>query len=285
MNIIELESKKFVKIQPLFKNLNHLKFTFESVLAQNTPMRIWIDNIDLPKNCFMWDNSHCYYFVGNAKNSEFNLQIADLFHNRIIPEAISENNEIYKIEYSTTDWVPFLEQILEGINPISRSRKFFVLDELLVKDWRELLSDNLTISKIDENLLKSNMKNVDTIIDEIKECWPSIDKFLDKGFGFCAIVHLKTNYNEVQGWCTGEYFSKKKCGIGIETFENYQNKGVATAMASAFVEYALSMNIKLHWDAFSNNYASTRVAEKIGFRLIEEYEVFFGSYTEKNKQS
>ena len=50
-------------------------------------------------------------------------------------------------------------------------------------------------------------------------------------------------------------------------------------MASAFVEYSLSVNIQPHWDASANNEASIRVAKKVGFEKIQDYSVFFGEFT------
>ena len=50
-------------------------------------------------------------------------------------------------------------------------------------------------------------------------------------------------------------------------------------MASAFIEYCLSVNIQPHWDASANNEASIRVAKKVGFNQIQEYSVFLGAFT------
>ena len=50
-------------------------------------------------------------------------------------------------------------------------------------------------------------------------------------------------------------------------------------MASAFVEDCLALNIIPHWDSFSDNYASIRVAEKVGFEKNEIFDIYFGNFS------
>jgi len=278
MNLVELEPNQFEKIRSLFHKLQHLTFTLDAVIARNTLMRIWVDSKDDPKSCFMWDKMHCYYFVGQAENENFNKQISKLFDQTIIPQAIRNKSDLYKVESSSKEWEPFLEKLLKKYLPVKRSRVFLTLEEFIPKNMAKFLQKAFEIREIDQKLLESEIANIQSIVDEINVCWDSIESFLKIGFGFCLIVHLDNSKKEIQGWCTGEYFSSKKCGIGIETFSGYRKKGYATAMASAFVEHCLKTNIKPYWDSYSNNYASIRVAEKIGFKKIEDYHVYFGSF-------
>ncbi|MHA2073767.1 MAG: GNAT family N-acetyltransferase [Candidatus Hodarchaeales archaeon] len=274
----ELELSQFDYVQHLFHGLSHLTFTLDAAITGNSPMRIWVNNVDLPTSCFMWDRSHCYYFIGDAKNDDFNKEMIKLFEYTIIPFLISKKLDVYKLEYSSKEWEPFLDLLLEDKLPIKRARVFYTLNSFLTKEWRNSLPEHFEIRKIDEDLLNSRIGNIESIIDEINECWDSVNTFLKNGFGFCLVVHLLNGKKEIQGWCTGEYFSAKKCGIGIETFREYRKKGVATAMTSAFIEQCLTSNIQPHWDAFANNHASINVARKTGFVKIEDYDVYFGSF-------
>ena len=278
MNLVELEPNQFEKIRSLFHKLQHLTFTLDAAIAKNTPMRIWVDNKDDPKSCFMWDKTHCYYFVGQAENDDFNKNLCKLFDQTVIPQAILNKSDLYKVEYSSKEWEPFLEELLKKYLPVKKSRVFLALEGYSSKKITKLPSKAFEIRKINQKLLESEIANLQSIVDEINECWDSIESFLQIGFGFCLIVHLDNDKKEIQGWCTGEYFSSKKCGIGIETFSGYRKKGYATAMASAFVEHCLKVNIKPYWDSYANNYASIRVAEKIGLKKIEDYHVYFGSF-------
>ncbi len=277
MQITELKFDDFHKIRSLFTRSKHLKFTIGAVIAGNSPMSVWVDNEETPKSAFLWDHSHCYYFGGDAGNRDFCDAVENMLNNIIIPKVINVNREVFKIEYSPKEWELILKEILRDKFPFKISRKFFSLATPLIPHWRDLLPSDFDIKRIDRNLLESDTKNVERIIDEITECWYSVDDFLTKGFGFC-LIYNREERKEVQGWCTGEYFSEGKCGIGIETFQGYRKRGLATVMASTFVEHCLSVNIHPHWDASADNHASIRVAEKVGFRQIQDYSVLFGAF-------
>lgn len=267
----------FDEIRSLFSCSDHLRFTIDAVIAGNSPGRIWVDNHNKPTVALLWDTYHCYYLGGTANNDQFNVDLKELLFDEIIPVVIEKNREIYKVEYSYKEWEPILEKILETKFPVKVARKFFILDTLLTRQWKEILPSNFKVRKIDKNLFESDIRYIERIRDEINECWYSVDDFLARGFGFCLIYSSK-EMEEVQGWCTGEYFSEGKCGIGIETFQGYRRRGFATAMASAFVEHSLSINIQPYWDASADNHASVRVAEKVGFKQIQDYYVLFGTF-------
>lgn len=103
--------------------------------------------------------------------------------------------------------------------------------------------------------------------------------FRRAGFGFCA-----HDAGTIMCWCTAEYVSEGRCGIGIETVPAYQGRGFAALTASAFVEHCAGLGVVSHWDSWSGNLASVAVAEKLGFRKIETYHVFVGSFGEAPPQ-
>ncbi len=279
MQITELEFDDFHEIRFLFTSSKHLRFTIEAAIAGNSPMRIWVDKKNMPTSAFLWDKAHCYYLGGDAGNRNFCDGIENILKFTLIPNAISINREIFKIEYSSKEWEPILRKILGDITFFKMSRKFFELYTRLIPQWRDLLPSGFVIKRIDKNLINSDVKNKQTIINEINECWNSVDDFLSKGFGFYVAYSNENGEEEVQGWCTGEYFSEGKCGIGIEIFQDYQKRGLGTLIASAFVEYSLSVGIDPHWDSSANNKPSVSVAKKTGFKLIQDYDVLFGTFS------
>ena len=93
------------------------------------------------------------------------------------------------------------------------------------------------------------------------------------GFGFCAM-----DGETIAGWCTAEYVSEGQCGIGIETIEAYQGRGVATALAGAFVDQCGERGITAHWDSWAANTPSVKVAARVGFTRVEEYAVYLGRW-------
>ncbi len=94
-----------------------------------------------------------------------------------------------------------------------------------------------------------------------------------KGFGTVAVIDMR-----IICWCTAEYVSKSKCGIGIEVIDEFQNKGIATATAAHFLEHCLNQDIVAHWECDKDNIGSVRVAEKVGFEKTEETVFWSGQF-------
>jgi RimJ/RimL family protein N-acetyltransferase len=117
-----------------------------------------------------------------------------------------------------------------------------------------------------------NLKNIEGLKNELNHMWGDVDKFFEFGFGVCALFN-----DSLAGWCLGEYFSSykniKHFGIGIETYSEFQRKGIAFAMASLLVELGLEKNYDIYWDSYSTNIASIKTARKVGFELEMEYEI------------
>ena len=103
--------------------------------------------------------------------------------------------------------------------------------------------------------------------------WPSFETFLDRGFGFTML-----DGTSVVCWCTAEYVSEGKCGIGIETIEAYQRRGIATVVTGEFVRHALASGVNPHWDCWASNTPSVRVAEKMGFADMHDYKIAIGTF-------
>jgi hypothetical protein len=144
------------------------------------------------------------------------------------------------------------------------------LESLRVPDWRERIPEGFSIKQIDQILLhRTELTHLDQLLGEIHQMWLSVNRFLQQGFGFCALKEDR----EIACWCTGEYAAGDQIGIGIETIEAYQRNNLATLTASAFAEHCLENNIQAHWDCWVRNIASVRVAEKVGFREVLEYKV------------
>lgn len=125
------------------------------------------------------------------------------------------------------------------------------------------------IKPINDEILKdNNLVNHKLLKEEIEGMWGSIDSFIKNGFGYCAL-----NGKRLISWCTAELVSKNNCGVGIETIEDAQKKGVGTALAANFIKECAERNIIPHWDSWITNFPSVKIAEKVGFNKIEEYEV------------
>ncbi len=119
------------------------------------------------------------------------------------------------------------------------------------------------------------LRHFSALLDEVTSMWGSDQAFLARGFGFCA--HDGTT---IASWCTAEYVSPGRCGIGIETVQPFQGRGLATAVGAAFLRTCGSRSMVAHWDAWIDNVPSIAVAEKLGFSLLTSYAVGVTTFAE-----
>jgi GNAT superfamily N-acetyltransferase len=123
---------------------------------------------------------------------------------------------------------------------------------------------------VSEGLLKrEDLANIDRLIEEMKSETPSVEHFLEHCFGFCI-----EQSNTLVGWCLSEYNGRKRCEIGIETMEEFQRRGIGTAVTEALLMEASKRGYsEVGWHSFANNQASIATAKKVGFKKINEYVV------------
>ena len=267
----ELSPDNYEKICPLFKEV-HLNFIMQSVVKGNQPARIWVDSCENPQTAFVWDKAHCYYFAGFEQNQNFNKAVEKLITETIAPDAV-KNGYTYLKVLCTKGWEDKIHRIL-GRPFVKRDRHMYTFNQSDV-NWKSKIPPSSIIEYITEEFLKANRKNTEYVAEEIESMWNSLDDFFANGFGFCSVYH-----DEIVCWCTAEYVSDTMCGIGIETVRKYQNQGYATVTTSAFVEHCISMNITPHWDCWSDNIPSVKVAEKVGFTNLLQYTAYSGSFND-----
>lgn len=258
------------KILPLFPQ-PHLSLVMEAIAAGNSPGIIWVDDDDHPQSAFIWDKAHCYYCGGDGSNEVFSDSIKKVL-GRIVPEALNKKYDLFKVYYTSDTWKEEILTLFEKWKPEFRGRTFFALES--VNRINNVSIPDYHLHRIDDSLLKSTLRNLEYILEEIESCWNSLSQFLSHGFGFCL-----SHDDEIIAWCTAEYVSRTHCGIGIETLGSYQNKGCATILASSFVDHCQNRGMCPHWDSWTTNLSSMRVAEKVGFKKTVEYSVAFGSFS------
>ena len=95
--------------------------------------------------------------------------------------------------------------------------------------------------------------------------WDSDEQFLKNGAGFCAMCG-----ETPAAWAFSAAVSDTQNDIGVETLESYRGKGLAAAVAGKMAEYVLSIGKKPVWACHSENIASRKTAEKIGFEKVGE---------------
>ncbi|MCA9978431.1 MAG: GNAT family N-acetyltransferase, partial [Anaerolineales bacterium] len=165
---------------------------------------------------------------------------------------------------------PLFSALFSGKQLIRRQRQYFELDARQFSS-EPILPDGYHLLPVDADLLaQTHLQNMDWLKEEMVSERPSLDDFLAKSFGVCAI-----HADKIVGWCLSEYNCGPRCEIGIATDEAHQRKGLATAMATAVIQHALSQGIhQIGWLCWADNTPSSATARKLGFQLIAEMPAF-----------
>jgi RimJ/RimL family protein N-acetyltransferase len=193
----------------------------------------------------------------------------------VIPELRLKHRTYFRLRTTSEAWTSQLFSIFAKAELKPGRYMFYSFEDQIKPRWKDKIPAGFKLKLINADfLLNSPYENIKFVIAEIRQMWPSVDHFIEYGFGFSLVTNGK-----VVSWCTSEYMSKDKCGIGIETLREYRNKGLATVAASAFVEHSLQRDIKPHWECDVENVASRRVAEKVGFVKELDYLVYYGRFS------
>ena len=272
--ISKISSNEYKNIKPFFTG-PEFDLLLSAVQEGNSPAQIWTDDRYNPRSAFLWDKANnVFYLSGDENNREFNNDLTEILGRKVIPELRLKHGMHFRLRATSEAWTSQLSSIFIKADLKPGRYMFFSLKSLAKLNLAAKMPAGFKLEMIDEDFLfSSGYDNIEFVIGEVRQMWPSIDRFIDHGFGFSLVTSGK-----VVSWCTSEYVSKDRCGIGIETLREYQNRGLATIAASAFVEHSLQRGIKPHWECDVENLVSRRVAEKIGFMKELDYPIHFGRF-------
>ncbi|MCX6344108.1 MAG: GNAT family N-acetyltransferase [Armatimonadetes bacterium] len=272
--ISKVDPADYGSIRHFFDEL-YQSLPIEAIIAGNSKATIWIDNASSPRATFVWDRAHCYYFGGDGTNNEFNNELRSLLAEFVIPDSITRGRRVFKLYYTNEGWESVLPTVFVASTLTKRARQFYALPDCEFQEISRCVSEDVRVEQVSNSILhNTKIGNVGCMCEEILSSWQTIEEFLNIGFGYCVVQE-----NDIVCWCLAEYVSGRKCGIGIETVQPYEKRGFATLAATAFISHCLSHGIAPHWDSWADNIGSIRVAEKVGFRKVLDYSVYYGQFT------
>ena len=247
-----------------------------SVVEGNTEAQLWYAS--QPDNnivCLLWDKgNNVFYLSGQLVLSETIKDLASLINTHVKEKAIKEGLSYFKVKTLSSSLENSITDIFQN-SPLHKTNKlFYTLWAKRLKTIPNPKLEGIQYHSIDAHFLEEGrFENNHYVKSEIEWMWPSLERFLEKGFGTAAVIDARTIC-----WCTAEYVSKSQCGIGIEVIDEFQNKGIATATAAHFLEHCINQNIVAHWECDKDNIGSIRVAEKVGFEKTEETVFWSGQF-------
>jgi GNAT superfamily N-acetyltransferase len=261
VDLTQLDERGLHQVAGLF-TAPHQGYIVRSALAGNTRLRAWSDG----RAALAWDGSHGISLGGDPHSPAFLAALPGLLA-ELRAEAEAAGLRWFKFTPSHDAWLPVLEATLSGAARAGRT--------LLRRDPGQEgpVGDppaSYQCWPITADLLERDTSGSRAMREEVASMWGEPAAFLERGFGYAALAD-----DEVVGWCTVEYLSEGACGIGIETVEAHQRRGVATALARLTGAECARRGLTAHWDSWTRNTPSVRSGLKAGFRPVCEYTVLF----------
>ena len=247
-----------------------------SVVEGNTEAQLWYT--PQPDNnavCFLWDKgNNVFYLSGQLVLPETIKGLASHINTYVKEKAFKERLSFFNVKTLSSSLENSITDIFQHISLHKINKVFYTFRAQKVKSIPNPRLEGIQYHPINADFLEEGQfENNHYVKSEIEWMWPSLERFREKGFGTAAVIDAR-----VICWCTAEYVSKSKCGIGIEVIDEFQNKGIATATAAHFLEHCLNQNIVAHWECDKDNIGSVRVAEKVGFEKTEETIFWSGEF-------
>ena len=249
----------------------HIALVTQSAAAGNSTARLW--EIGQPEGGsigLLWDQGNNVLYLCGARLAEAaERELANLIQASIRPQAIERGLGHFKARALTSALEGRLAAVFGNIELRELPTRFYGLTRARPAPAIE----GIRLLPINRPLLAdSALANVEQVRAEIRWMWPSEARFYQQGFGWSAVVE-----KQIVCWCTAEYLSAGRCGIGITTVPEFEGRGIATATAARFVREALQRELTPYWECRSNNIGSIRVAEKLGFELLAEERYWAGT--------
>jgi GNAT superfamily N-acetyltransferase len=268
----ELPVTEYHKARPLFQTMDH-HLGVSAILEGTLPAKIYTDHPVHPQVALTW-TQHRFYLAGSEDNDQLNEALVHFFTETAWPQALEAGEEMFVLYYEPGHWEIKLDAT-------KAQRQFYRFKELRY-DWRTLLPKGFVLQVVDQALLDSqHLKNLNDLTEEICSWLGSVQDFLNMSLGVCVL-----HGDEIAGWCLSEYNGADRCEVGIFTTKPYRQRGLATVMASALVEHALSKGISyIGWHCYANNVASSATALKVGFEKVRDYAVYVARFDQIDRVS
>ncbi len=252
-----VEPTHYHKVAPFFRDVAEMHLSVDAVCHGTAPGEVYVNSLDRPTVGFV-TTPEGEYLVGDAA-----CESAYPGLRALIPERA------YLILHPVS-W----EQVLTRIwtNPVARRHRRLHLrwqrpDALQARAELPVGFELVAIDR--EFLARTELRNHEEITNRAKD-WPSIDSFLQQGFGYCVIGD-----NAVVSRCVSDCVLGDKCEIGVGTDPRYRRRGLAFAAVAATIQHCLARGLThIGWHCLRSNTGSRSLAEKAGFEVMAEYAAF-----------
>lgn len=256
-NIFKLRKDQYEVVRHLFETM-HYQLTANTVIDGTLDGDIYVDDINHPKSAYI-KSPEGDFIVGDSRNSAFNNGLKGVI-------------SFYAyLQFSPEDWLENLPQIWSNSYAWKQSRTYMSIQTKNNKfpKWKEQLPDGYTLHQINREFMNSSIENFEVITGRINE-WGHVERFFERAYGFCMVFN-----NRIVTRCIADNVYKDRTECGIWTERTHRGMGLASITVAAVVDYCRDNGLnEIGWHCLSNNIGSIKIAEKVGFSKLKEYDAY-----------
>jgi GNAT superfamily N-acetyltransferase len=253
--VIELSRTELHNIRPLCAAGNDV--VLQPCIEGNIG-RVWANNIIGPTWAIAVAGDFCF-LLGSIDNDSDDT----------LTRMLSENCRRKIIVTDEESWISLIRrQFGDRINRFKRfafKNEPNIFDKKLLNGFISSVETEFQIVPIDESIYYKALE--DEFTADFCSFFPSLEEFLEHGIGYVIMCN-----GEIISGASSYTYCKGSIEITIGTKVEYRRKGLAAACAARLILECLDRNIYPRWDAA--NKESVALAEKLGYNLDKEYEVY-----------
>jgi RimJ/RimL family protein N-acetyltransferase len=262
--MFELSRDQFYKAIPLLEN-GHPHPEIQSILERNNPGWVFSDRANSPKTALVWSKGmKGFYLIGNETNDAFTSMLDSFVTTSITPRMKELGMNYFEVSGHHDKW---------NLNSLFASRELSPWDQIVYVSSNfeahsvEPSNGLRVVSLRSQEWRNQDFFNKQFVYAHIAQFWETQEDFYNKGYGYAAIEG-----SEIIGVCYSSFVTKKVHAIGIETLPQHQKRGVGTCLASLVVKEIAQNGYSSYWDCSQSNEASRKLALRLGFQQIHQYQ-------------
>jgi|GEM_PF-4940555 len=264
--MFELSKEQFQYVRSLLP-LSNAFVEPKGVIDLNNPGWVFANSLAQPEAAMVYTQGNCGFYLLGRYTVQYAKELNQVIDTIIIPRLISRKAEYF--EFSSVP--PTTDTDLENI---FKSRKLYSWKQTVYQYKGGNSIPSITplqgeLCDVKNILKKKTIKNMKFVSDKILNYWESFEAFNDKAYGYCLLVDNVVASLAITGWKTGNVYT-----ISIETGDAFRQRGYAKICASALLNCCLKNGYVPYWECETDNIASAKVAEDLGFIKSNNYMVY-----------
>lgn len=263
----ELTKRDFRRIDYLMEK--HTNIEARAVITGNNPGWVFVEDADDPESALVWSQGiKGFYLLGSEANERFYTALVPYIQKELTPRMKEMAYKTFEVSGTHKKWNLPIRSLFAEHDLASSTQRVYTYTHK-APPQAQPIPQGFTIVPVDRKLLSSPLENSVHIVEELERYWHSVRVFLHDGYAYCAI-----NKDAIASICFVSFRTDKTYALGVETFEPYNQQGLAQAVAAECVKRAVQEKIVPYWDCTDTNIGSVKAAEDLGFKKQWEYNCY-----------